>query len=103
MFEMIGFKTLTAVDGQQAVDIFRDNADEIVCVILDLTMPNMNGNQAFHEIRLIRPDTKIILSSGYNEQDATQHFSGKGLSGFIQKPYSVETLLKTLREVIETK
>ena len=103
MFEMIGFKTLTAVDGQQAVDIFRDNADEIVCVILDLTMPNMSGNQAFHEIRLIRPDAKVILSSGYNEQDATQHFSGKGLSGFIQKPYSVEILLKTLREVIEAK
>lgn len=103
MFEMIGFKTFTAVDGQQAVDIFRDNADEIVCVILDLTMPNMSGNQAFHEIRLIRPDAKVILSSGYNEQDATQHFSGKGLSGFIQKPYSVDILLKTLREVIEAK
>jgi len=55
-------------------------------------MPKMDGKGCFRELRRMNPDVKVILSSGYNEQDATSRFVGKGLAGFIQKPYSPETM-----------
>jgi len=96
----MGFSVLTAADGREAVEIFGAHADEIVCVLLDLTMPHMDGEQAFGELRRIRPDVKVILCSGYNEQDATQQFVGKGLAGFIQKPYDLLALREKLMEVL---
>ena len=100
MLNRMGFSVLTADDGNKAVEVFREHADEIGCVILDLTMPHMGGEDAFHEMRSVRPDVKVILSSGYNEQDATQRFAGSGLAGFIQKPYSMATLKEKLGEVL---
>jgi len=96
----MGFSVLTAVDGREAVEVFRTRADEIVCVLLDLTMPHMDGEQAFGELRGIRSDVKVILCSGYNEQDATRHFVGKGLAGFIQKPYDLLALREKLMEIL---
>ena len=96
----MGFSVLTAADGREAIEIFGARADEIVCVLLDLTMPHMDGEQAFGELRRIRPDIQVILCSGYNEQDATQHFVGKGLAGFIQKPYDLSALRGKLMEVL---
>jgi two-component system cell cycle sensor histidine kinase/response regulator CckA len=60
----------------------------------------MDGVQAFRELRRIRPDVSVILCSGYNEQDATQHFAGKGLAGFVQKPYNMAALRDILMEVL---
>jgi YesN/AraC family two-component response regulator len=70
-------------------------------VILDLTMPHMDGEQAFRELRRIKPGLRVIVSSGYNEQDVARRFVGKGLAGFIQKPYKVSELGQKLREVFE--
>ena len=100
MLTRMGFDVLTAVDGRQAVDLFKEHSDEVVCVLLDLTMPHMDGEQAFRELRRIRPDVTVVLCSGYNEQDATQRFAGKGLAGFIQKPYNLTTLREMLIEVL---
>lgn len=100
LLERLGFEVLTAADGQSAVDLFRQHAGKIVCVLLDLTMPHLDGAQAFSEIRRIRPDAAVILCSGYNEQDATQRFCGKGLSGFLQKPYNMSALREKLRGLL---
>ncbi|MBT3201389.1 MAG: PAS domain-containing protein [Phycisphaerales bacterium] len=100
MLERLGFSTLLAADGRQAVDIFESHADEIVCVLLDLTMPHMDGAEAFRELRRINPDVTVVLCSGYSEQDATERFAGKGLAGFIQKPYNMATLKDKLIEVL---
>ena len=62
-------------------------------------MPYMNGEQVFREIRSLRPDIKVILCSGYNGQDVTDHFIGKGLAGFLQKPYDMATLKEKLMEI----
>jgi CheY-like chemotaxis protein len=94
-----GYRSLTAASGDEAVALLRDHADEIVCVILDLTMPGMDGVATFEALRAIKPDVRVILSSGYNEQEAIQRFSGQGLAGFIKKPYEMETLLAELRRV----
>ncbi len=97
--EQLGFDVLTAIDGRHAVDIFSANADAIVCVLLDLTMPHLDGEQVFTEIRRIKP-VKVILSSGYNEQEATQRFAGKGLAGFVRKPYTHATLAAEMRKAL---
>jgi DNA-binding NtrC family response regulator len=82
--------------------VFRQNADGIGLVILDLTMPNMDGMTAFEELVRIRPGVKVILSSGYNEQDSIQRMSGPGLAGFIQKPYTMTGLREALEKAGKT-
>ena len=100
MLQRAGFDVLTAGDGQEAVEIFRAHAQEIVAVLLDMKMPKMNGIEAYEEMRQIQPDACVILSSGYTEQEATSRLQGKGLAGFIQKPYSPRRLLETVRSVL---
>lgn len=100
MVERLGFSAVLASDGQEAVDVFTEHSDEIVCVTLDLTMPHRNGEETFRELRRLDKSVKTILSSGYNEQAVTSRFVGKGLAGFLQKPYDFATLRETLRTVL---
>ncbi|MEI6209618.1 MAG: ABC transporter substrate binding protein [Desulfuromonadales bacterium] len=98
MLRELGFTVITADDGREGVKQFKQNPD-ISFIILDLTMPHMDGEQCFRELRQIRPDVKVIMSSGYNEQEVTQKFVGKGLAGFIQKPYKLSTLEDAVRKM----
>ncbi|HJT86941.1 MAG TPA: response regulator [Bryobacteraceae bacterium] len=91
---------LVAGDGRQALEPFRRVADRVHAVVLDRTMPVMSGEETFRELRLFRPDIKVILSSGYNETEAIRHFNGKGLAGFIQKPYTSARLAEAVRSVL---
>jgi PAS domain S-box-containing protein len=100
MLTRLGFEVLTARDGIEGLEVYQENRDEITCVIMDLTMPNMNGEECFRELRRINGEVSVILCSGFNEQDATQRFVGKGLAGFIQKPYRFSTLSAKLREIL---
>ena len=95
--EVLGLGVVTAGDGQEALDRLQEPGVRIDLVIMDLTMPRMDGHEAYTRIRDLRPDLPVILSSGYNEQESIQEFPGAGLAGFLQKPYS----LKTLSAVIE--
>ena len=99
MLEDMGFDTLTAEDGMQGVEIYRTHQDDIVVVLLDMTMPKLDGKGCFRELRRINGDVRVVLSSGYNEQDATNRFAGQGLAGFIQKPYTPEALRAKMREL----
>jgi PAS domain S-box-containing protein len=98
MLHELGFEAITANDGREALELFKKNP-AINLVILDLTMPHMDGEQCFRELRQIRPDMKVIMSSGYNEQEVTQKFAGKGLAGFIQKPYKLSVLKAAIMAV----
>ena len=100
MLKNAGFRTLTAADGVEAVDLFKGRGHEISVVLLDMTMPGMGGEETFREIRRIRKDVRVILTSGYNEQGATNRFAGKGLAGFVQKPYHAAKLLESIRQVL---
>ncbi len=100
MLEMLGYRVLTAGNGREGLEVFRAQKDEIVCVILDLTMPEMGGEEAFRELHHQRSDVRVVLSSGFNEQDVSQRFVGAGLAGFIQKPYTVAKLRETLKLVL---
>jgi signal transduction histidine kinase/CheY-like chemotaxis protein len=103
MLERSGFKVLLAEDGRVAVETFRAHQADISLVVLDLTMPHLDGEACYRELRHIRPDVKVILSSGYNEQDVVNRFAGKGLAGFIQKPYTREELLTKVREALSAR
>ena len=102
ILELFGFKVLLASDGREGVEMFRANQDTISAVILDMTMPELNGDEVFREIRQIRDDAKVLLVSGYNEQDSIDRFAGKGLAGFLQKPFTPVELRDKLREILET-
>jgi len=95
-----GFSVLTAKDGDEAVRVYHEHVGEIDAVLLDRTMPAMDGEQVFKEIRRIKRNAKILLSSGYSEQEVRRKFVGKGVSGFIQKPYQADLLVQKLRKVI---
>jgi len=98
--EMAGFKVVVAEDGEQAVELFRSHRDEVVAVLLDLTMPHKSGDQVFGEIHPLRPDVPVILSSGFSEEEATQRFAGLSLAGFLQKPYRPSELIEEMRKVL---
>ena len=102
MLKELGFAPITANDGREAISMFRETPG-IAFVILDLTMPHMDGEQCFRELRQIQPDVKVIMTSGYNEQEVTQKFVGKGLAAFIQKPYKLSLLKEVIRRIVEAK
>lgn len=93
-------KVILANDGLQAIDVFRQQADEIDVVLLDMTMPHLSGEKTFRELRRIRADVSVVLSSGYNEQDAIAKFAGKGLAGFMQKPYGPVELVSVIGQAL---
>ena len=101
ILEAVGFQVLAVEDGRECVRVFRTRADDVCLVLLDMTMPHMGGEETFRELRRIRPDVRVVLSSGYNEQEATSSFAGKGLAGFIQKPYSPRQLVEMVRGTLE--
>ena len=91
MLKELGFNVVTANDGREAIEAYK--AKEVISfVILDLTMPHMDGEHCFRELRTLNPKVKVIMSSGFSELEVTQKFVGKGLAGFIQKPYKLSTL-----------
>lgn len=100
LLERAGLEVMTAEDGLEALAIFKERAQEIDCVILDLTMPHLDGEETFLELRRIRSDVPVILASGYNKEDVTDRFAGTGLAGFIQKPFRLETLTEKVRAIL---
>jgi PAS domain S-box-containing protein len=99
MLQALGFQVVLASDGREALEKFRENPG-ISFILLDLTMPHMDGEQCFRELRKIRPDVKVIMSSGYNEYEVTQKVIGKGLAGFVQKPYTMSALQAVISNIV---
>jgi two-component system, cell cycle sensor histidine kinase and response regulator CckA len=100
MLQALGFQVLTASDGRDAIEVFARN-EEISCVLLDLTMPELDGEQTLRELRRLKPEVRVIISSGYNEQEVSERFVGKDQAGFIQKPYNLAEMSRKLRDMLE--
>jgi PAS domain S-box-containing protein len=96
----IGFEVLEASNGREAIEIFHRRADEIAVVVLDMTMPELGGEETFAALRAHRADVRVVLSSGYDESEATRRFSTPGLAGFLQKPYTSAELTARVHEAI---
>jgi CheY-like chemotaxis protein/two-component sensor histidine kinase len=92
----MGYVVLTADDGEQALAIYREHHQSISLVILDLAMPHMGGEEAFYALRQIRPDARVLITSGYAEQDAVRSLLAAGAVGFLPKPVDAKKLLRAL-------
>lgn len=99
ILERNGYAVLTAEDGQAGVDLFRNNADTITAVVLDLMMPVMGGEEAFRLMNEMRPDIPIVISTGYGDTSVHEQFSS-ALAGVIQKPYTAAMLVDMLAAVL---
>jgi signal transduction histidine kinase/CheY-like chemotaxis protein len=101
MLQELGFEVVLAGDGREALNAFQARHDEFHCILMDLTMPHMDGHAAFHEIRQIAPTIPIIMTSGYTEQNVSEKFPPQSLQGFLQKPFRISALREALRAVVE--
>jgi PAS domain S-box-containing protein len=99
MLERLGYRVLKAASGRQALEQFGAHHSEIDCVILDLMMPEMGGEEAFREIRSISKSMPVIISSGYSEKLVFEKFRGEHVSGFIDKPFDMKTLTRVLATI----
>jgi PAS domain S-box-containing protein len=95
-----GYTVETAADGQSAVKLFSARPHEFDAVLLDLTMPVMNGEEAMRAVREIRANVPIILSSGFSEIEAVKRFANDRIAGFVQKPYTATTLARKLKQAL---
>ena len=98
--ESHGYRVLTAPNGRDAVEIFRDMPRSINAIVLDLTMPVMSGNEALPALRAIREDVPIILVSGYPEEQMMPLISDDSFAGFLQKPFTSRQLRERIDEAI---
>jgi PAS domain S-box-containing protein len=100
MLQALGFSPLQAENGREGLKLFGANRGAIVLTVVDLTMPEMDGEEVFRELRLLDPEARVLLMSGFNEQEATSRFSGKPLDGFLQKPFRVPALREKLQQIL---
>ena len=100
LLKTLGFEPIAAEDGVAGLELFRSPGSSFSAVLLDMTMPRMNGEETFKEMRAANPNARVILMSGYNEHDATQRFQGLGLAGFLQKPFGPDDLRAKLQAVL---
>ena len=101
MLEMAGFRVLTAHDGVEALAMLEDDDLHIDCILLDLTMPVMDGDATFHEIRRRNPLARVILCSGYPAQDISARFHDTRPNGFLQKPYGYKQMIAVLKRALQ--
>ncbi len=97
-----GYRVAIAFEPFRALEIYRELKDEIGLIILDFTLPIMDGSEVFDELRKIKPDVTVMLSSGFAEQSKVRAMLAKGLRGFLPKPYTEEKLLTQVRVVLDS-
>jgi nitrogen-specific signal transduction histidine kinase/CheY-like chemotaxis protein len=103
MLTQMGFQVLCASDGLEALQVVQAHPRQVRLVLLDLTMPRMDGEETLNALRALDPKLPIILTSGYNNPAASDGASPRGANGFIQKPYLYEQLSEVLRKALSDK
>ncbi|MBN2711934.1 MAG: PAS domain S-box protein [Planctomycetes bacterium] len=102
ILEDLGYSVLLAENGKQALEQYRQEADNIDLVILDMIMPEMNGRDCFHAIREIRPDARVLLSSGFAPDEDIEKMQNSGLMGFVRKPYRLVALSQQVANCLKS-
>ena len=103
MLETLGVRVLTAGNGREALEVLREKHGDIRLVLLDLTMPEMGGEECLRQLRETLPNLKVVLVSGYSENEAMGRFQDMELAGFMQKPFSLQKLKQLLEENVSEK
>jgi two-component system cell cycle sensor histidine kinase/response regulator CckA len=100
ILERFGYRTLTAEDGKETVEIYEQHRDEIAMVVLDLIMPGWSGEKTLEALKSINPEIKVLISSGYSTESANEKLLALGIDGFLQKPFTIAELLAEVRRVL---
>jgi len=100
MRQKLGYTVLQARNGYEALKIFKKNKDRISLVLLDMRMPGMNGCEVYDRLKEIRPETKIILVSGYIDQHIIDELSRRDFNGYMAKPFRLKELSNKVEEVL---
>ena len=100
--DILGYKVLTASNGREAIDLYRQQGHDIDLVLLDMIMPEMNGGEVFDILKEINPDVRVILSSGYSIDGKAKEILLRGVKAFIQKPFRIDSLSQKIREVLSS-
>jgi PAS domain S-box-containing protein len=101
MLKKLGYQVFIARDGKEAIEIFKKHPEEIDLVVLDMIMPKMGGGETYDRIKKIKPDVKVLLSSGFSINGQASEILNRGCNGFIQKPFNLQNLSKNLRAILE--
>ena len=99
ILEKLGYTVITASDGEEAVEIFREKSSQILITLLDLSMPKMSGSDAYAAMKEMDPEVKAILISGF-EDERVEAALELGIDGFIKKPYSMVNLAQEVKRII---
>lgn len=97
----LGYTVLLAANGQEAIDMYRENMGVFDLVIMDMVMPGVNGREAFEQLKRLDPDVKVLMSSGYASDEDAHFVMQKGALGFLRKPYRMRELAKTVRKILD--
>jgi CheY-like chemotaxis protein len=100
MLRMLGYKVATAASGQEAVDYYREFSNEIDLIVLDMVMPEMNGQECFRELKIINPGVRAVLSTGYGLNGKAQEIIDEGMFGFITKPYHLREFSEAIKNAL---
>jgi len=103
MLDKLGYKTLIAGSGKDAIEIYKSKKDQIDIVILDMIMPEMGGGDAYDKLRKINPEIKVLLSSGYSVDGQATEILERGCDGFVQKPFNMKDLTQKIRGILDKK
>jgi CheY-like chemotaxis protein len=101
MLEKLGYAVITAKGGLEALDVFFNRRSEVVCIVLDITMPDLDGEAVYQAIRREDSSIPIILSSGYSEKGVADRFAGKAIAGFLPKPYGIAELREAILHALK--
>ena len=101
MLKKLGYQVFIARDGKEAIEIFKKHPQEIDLVVLDMIMPKMGGGETYDRIKKIKPDVKVLLSSGFSINGQASEILNRGCNGFIQKPFNLQNLSQNLRAILE--
>ena len=96
----LGYEVFAAPSGPEALQLFSAHTQQIQLAIIDLSMPEMNGQETFRALRRIRPDLKAVLSSGYIIDDGVRMIIDEGMQGFLQKPFRLSELARTVAHAL---
>ena len=102
VLEEDGYHIVTAADGEEAVEIFRSNKNEIGLVLADMGLPKLGGWEMFEKLREMKPNVKVILASGFVDPKMRTELMNRGAKDFVQKPYVPTVILKRIREVLDS-
>jgi CheY-like chemotaxis protein len=97
-----GFEVVTAQSGFECLDLFRKRPRHFDLILLDLTMPFMDGEETFGRLRSIRPDVIVLLSTGFIVQERLDRMLGAGMAGFLRKPHRPDELVAHIQSILES-